>query len=70
MGTRKLMVVGSTFHVTCVIFHNVKHQGWLHSKNDYTLRVIARTFHLMCMNFHNGWSHVHPQLATNLGVTL
>ena len=58
------MVVARTFHVTWVIFHNVAHQGWLHSKNDYTLRVIARTFHLMCINFHNGWSHVHPQLAT------
>ena len=60
----KVMVVARTFHVTWVIFHNVAHQGWLHSKNDYTLRVIARTFHLMCINFHNGWSHVHPQLAT------
>ena len=26
------MVVARTFHVTCVIFHNVAHQGWLHSK--------------------------------------
>ena len=61
MGTRKLMVVASTFHVTGVIFHNVRHQGWLHSKHDSTLRVIAHTFHVMCMNFHNGWLHVHPQ---------
>ena len=57
--------------MTGVIFHNVRHEGWLHSKkNDYTPRVIARTFHVMCMNFHNGWLHVHPQLATTLGVTL
>ena len=48
MGTRKQKVVASTFRVTCVIFHNVTHQGWLHSNHDYTLRVMARTFHVMC----------------------
>ena len=31
---------------------------------------MASTFLVMCMNFHNGWSHIHPQLATTLGVTL
>ena len=45
-------------------------RGWLHSQHDYTLRVMASTFHVMCMKFHNGWSHIHPQLATTLGVTL
>ena len=43
-----LIVVASTFRVTCVIFYNVTHQGWLHSKHDYTLRVMARTFHVTC----------------------